>query len=41
MGSNAFFGAKGAPTKIGSAQANAQNAVESAQDIKAYMRYRF
>lgn len=41
MGSNAFFGAEGAPTKIGSAQADAQNAVESAQDIKAYMRYRF
>jgi len=41
MGSNAFFGAEGTPHKIGSATANAQNAVESAQDVKAYMRYRF
>lgn len=40
-GSNAFFGVEGTPNKIGSTQANAQNAVESAQDIKAYMRYRF
>jgi len=41
MGSNAFFGAEGTPHKIGSTAANQQNAVESAQDIKAYMRYRF
>ncbi len=40
-GSNSFFGLEGTPNKIGSAAADAQNAVESAQDIKAYMRYRF
>ena len=41
MGSNAFFGAEGTPYEIGGAQANGSNAVESAQDVKAYMRYRF
>lgn len=40
-GSNSFFGAEGTPYKIGGTTANAQNAVESAQDIKAYMRYKF
>lgn len=41
MGSNSFFGAEGTPYKIGGTYANAANAVESAQDIKAYMRYKF
>ena len=40
-GSNAFFGAEGTPNAIGGAQANAMNAVESAQDVRAYMRYKF
>jgi len=40
-GSNAFFGDSGTPYKIGSAQAIAMNAVESAQDLRVYFRYRY
>ncbi|RXJ67958.1 hypothetical protein CRV08_09110 [Halarcobacter ebronensis] len=40
-GSNSFFGAEGTPYDIDSAQAAASDAVKSAQDIKAYIRYRF
>ncbi|MGE4461470.1 MAG: DUF3373 family protein [Arcobacter sp.] len=39
-GSNSFFGADGTPYKIGSAEAGS-SAVESAQDIRTYMRYTF
>ena len=37
-GSNAFFGAEGKPVAIENA---GPSAVESAQDVRAYMRYRF
>lgn len=40
-GSNSFFGYDGTPHEIGGAQANGMNAVESAQDVRAYMRYKF
>jgi len=40
-GSNSFFGADGTPMTMAQAQAAGQNPVESAQDIRAYMRYRF
>ena len=40
-GSNSFFGADGTPYKIGSTEANRMNAVEEAQDVRAYMRYKF
>jgi hypothetical protein len=40
-GSNSFFGADGTPMTMAEAQAAGQNPVESAQDIRAYMRYRF
>ena len=46
-GSNSFFGADGTPTSIADAQAAykaglaSSSPVESAQDIRAYMRYRF
>jgi hypothetical protein len=37
-GSNSFFGAEGTPVAIANA---GPSAVESAQDVRAYMRYRF
>jgi len=40
-GSNAFFGDYGTPVAIGSAAANAMDAVESAQDLRVYFRYRY
>ena len=40
-GSNAFFGDAGTPVEIGSAAAIAMNAVESAQDLRIYFRYRY
>ena len=40
-GSNSFFGAGGTPYDIDSAAAANSDAVKSAQDIKAYIRYRF
>ncbi len=40
-GSNAFFGEAGTPVAIGSAIANAMDAVESAQDLRVYFRYRY
>ena len=40
-GSNSFFGADGTPMTMAQAQAAGQNPVESAQDIRAYMRYKF
>jgi hypothetical protein len=40
-GSNSFFGADGAPMTMSQAQAAGQNPVKEAQDIRAYMRYRF
>ena len=40
-GSNGFFGNYGAPVEIGSAAAIAMNAVESAQDLRVYFRYRY
>ena len=40
-GSNSFFGADGTPMTMAEAQSQGQNPVESAQDIKAYMRYKF
>ena len=39
-GSNSFFGADGRPYKIGSAEAG-NKAVKEAQDVRAYMRYKF
>ena len=39
-GSNSFFGADGTPYKIGSAEAG-DKAVEEAQDVRVYMRYKF
>jgi hypothetical protein len=39
-GSNSFFGADGTPYKIGSAEAG-NKAVEEAQDVRVYMRYKF
>ncbi|MCG3707491.1 DUF3373 family protein [Aliarcobacter butzleri] len=40
-GSNSFFGADGEPMSMSDAQANGQNPVKEAQDIRAYMRYKF
>ncbi|XPV68317.1 MAG: DUF3373 family protein [Halarcobacter sp.] len=40
-GSNAFFGAEGAPMTMAQAVGAGQDPVEKAQDIKAYVRYRF
>ncbi|WP_157351485.1 DUF3373 family protein [Aliarcobacter butzleri] len=40
-GSNSFFGADGKPMSMSDAQANGQNPVKEAQDIRAYMRYKF
>jgi len=40
-GSNGFFGAAGAPMKIADALNNGINSVDEAQDIRAYIRYRF
>jgi TolA-binding protein len=40
-GSNSFFGADGTPMTMAEAQSAGKNPVESAQDIRAYMRYRF
>lgn len=40
-GSNSFFGAEGAPMTMSQAVAMGQDPVKEAQDIKAYMRYRF
>lgn len=40
-GSNSFFGAEGTPMTMAQATAAGQDPVESAQDIKAYMRYKF
>ena len=39
MGSNAFFGDSGSPTKISAT--GTPNAVKEAQDIRAYLRYKF
>jgi hypothetical protein len=40
-GSNGFFGDGGTPMKISDAKLAGLNPVESAQDIRAYIRYRF
>ena len=40
-GSNAFFGDGGTPMTIAQAQSAGMNPVESAQDIRTYIRYRF
>ena len=40
-GSDGFFGQGGTPYKIGSLMANSMNAVETAQDIRVYFRYRY
>ena len=40
-GSDGFFGDGGAAAKIGSFTADAQNAVESASDLRVYFRYRY
>lgn len=40
-GSNSFFGADGTPMTMAEAQNAGQNPVEEAQDIRAYMRYKF
>ena len=40
-GSNGFFGDGGTPMKISDAKAAGMNPVDSAQDIRAYIRYRF
>lgn len=40
-GSNSFFGAEGTPMTIAQAVAAGQNPVESAQDIRTYLRYKF
>ena len=40
-GSNSFFGADGTPYDIDSTQAKQNGAVKEAQDIKAYVRYKF
>jgi Cu/Ag efflux protein CusF len=40
-GSNGFFGDGGTPMKISDAKSAGLNPVESAQDIRAYIRYRF
>jgi len=40
-GSNGFFGDAGTPIKISNARAMGLNPVDKAQDIRAYIRYRF
>lgn len=40
-GSNSFFGADGTPMSMSEAQSNGQNPVKEAQDIRAYVRYKF
>lgn len=40
-GSNGFFGDGGTPMKISTAKARGMNPVDKAQDIRAYIRYRF
>ncbi len=40
-GSNGFFGDGGTPIKISNAEMAGVNAVETAQDIRAYIRYKF
>ncbi len=40
-GSNSFFGADGTPMTMSEAQNAGQNPVEEAQDVRAYMRYKF
>ena len=40
-GSNSFFGADGTPYDIHSLQAKQNGAVEEAQDVRVYMRYKF
>lgn len=40
-GSNSFFGADGTPMTMAEAQAAGQNPVKEAQDVRAYMRYKF
>lgn len=40
-GSNAFFGDGGTPMTMAQAQAFGMNPVETAQDIRAYLRYRY
>ncbi len=40
-GSNSFFGADGMPMTMSEAQNAGQNPVSEAQDIRAYMRYKF
>ncbi len=40
-GSNSFFGADGKPYDINSLEAKQNGAVEEAQDVRVYMRYKF
>ncbi|MBD3794644.1 MAG: DUF3373 domain-containing protein [Epsilonproteobacteria bacterium] len=40
-GSNGFFGAEGTPMTMAQAQGFGMNPVESAEDIRAYIRYRY
>jgi len=40
-GSNGFFGDGGAPVKIDSDQAKAMDAIETASDLRIYLRYRY
>ena len=40
-GSNSFFGADGTPSTISEAQKTGQNPVKEAQDVRAYVRYKF
>lgn len=40
-GSNSFFGADGTPMTMAQAQANGQNPVESASDLRVSVRYKF
>ena len=40
-GSNSFFGYDGTPMTMAEAQSAGQNPVKEAQDVRAYMRYKF
>ena len=40
-GSNSFFGTDGTPMTMAEAQSAGQNPVKEAQDVRAYMRYKF
>ena len=40
-GSNSFFGADGTPMTMAETQSAGQNPVKEAQDVRAYMRYKF